>query len=191
MGIYIRYAAVRYATKWALSRNPAYKNFSAAAGGGGDCSNFVSQCLAAGGWQMIPGGKRDADAWYCDDNDGDNSNTWSSAQWLYWFLDRSPRTTALDDKDDLALGDIVMLQGPGFSHPDHAMMVTWITGVCTPEGERKQICLSYHSTDKLNNPLDEIESRYGEDTKYYYFHINDLFADVDPGARITRNWHSL
>jgi hypothetical protein len=190
MGIYNRYAAVQYATKWALSRNPAYKNYSGA-GYGGDCTNFASQCLAAGGWQMIPGGKRDADAWYCDDNDGDNSNTWSSAQWFYWHLDRSPRTRALDDPDDLLVGDIVMLQGPGFSHPDHAMIVTYITGLSTPEGEKKQICLSYHSTDKLNNPLDEIQSRYGKDTEYFYFRINDIFAAVDPGDRVMRNWHSL
>ena len=191
MGIYNRYAAVRYATRWALSRNPAYKNYSASAGYGGDCTNFASQCLAAGGWQMIPGGRRDADAWYCNDNDGDNSNTWSSAGWFYEFLDRSPRTTALDDKDGLCLGDIVMLQGPGFSHPDHAMMVSYITWLSTPEGERKQICLSYHSTDRLNNPLDEIESRYGPETKFFYFHIDDIFPDLSPGARIARAWPSL
>jgi hypothetical protein len=75
---------------------------------------------------MIQGGNRDPNVWYCNDNEGDNSRTWSSAQWFYWFLDRSPRTTALDDPDDLCLGDIVMLQGPDFSHPDHAMIVTYI-----------------------------------------------------------------
>jgi hypothetical protein len=190
MGIYNRHAAVQYATKWALSRNPAYKNYSAS-GYGGDCTNFISQCLAAGNWPMIQGGNRDPDVWYCNDDDGDNSRTWSSAQWFYWFLDRSQRTTELDDKDDLSLGDVVMLQGPGFSHPDHAMMVTYITGLSTPEGERKQICLSYHSTDRLNNPLDEIESRYGKETKFYYYHIDDIFPDLSPGARIARNWHSL
>ena len=31
-----------YAQKWALSRNPAYYNFDDI---GGDCTNFVSQCL--------------------------------------------------------------------------------------------------------------------------------------------------
>jgi hypothetical protein len=190
MGFYNRVAAARYATKWALSRNPVYNNYSRH-GYGGDCSNFASQCLAAGGWQMIQGGKHDADAWYCNDDDGDNSNTWSSARWFYEFLDRSQRTTALDDENDLALGDIVMLQSPDFSHPDHAMMVTYITGMSTPEGERTQICLSYHSTDKLNNPLDEIKSRYGEKTKYFYFRIHDVFPDVDPGALVAKHWHSL
>ena len=40
-------AAVAYAYKWGGSkRNPAYKDYSSS---GGDCANFVSQCLRAGG----------------------------------------------------------------------------------------------------------------------------------------------
>ncbi len=34
--------AVKYAKKWALSRNPKYYNFDPI---GGDCTSFVSQCL--------------------------------------------------------------------------------------------------------------------------------------------------
>src|SRR3954447_16668656 len=178
MGFYNRYAAAGYARKWALGRNPADKDFGGAAGYGGDCSNFISQCLAAGAFEMIPGGRHDRDAWYCNDNAGDNSNTWSSAQWLYWHLARSPRTESLDDKNDLCVGDIVMMQGPGFSNPDHAMMVTHFTGVSTPGGEKKLTCLSYHSTNTLNNPLEEIQSRYGEDAKFFYFHIKDTYAHI-------------
>ena len=39
-------AAVNYARQWAYSRNPSYHDYS---GEGGDCANFVSQCLIAGG----------------------------------------------------------------------------------------------------------------------------------------------
>ena len=39
-------AAAAYAEKWWNSFNPAYTNY---AGRGGDCANFVSQCLYAGG----------------------------------------------------------------------------------------------------------------------------------------------
>ena len=38
---YNRTAAVDYARKWALKRNPAYYNFDSV---GGDCTNFASQC---------------------------------------------------------------------------------------------------------------------------------------------------
>ena len=59
---YNRYAAKEYAKKWAFSRNPKYYNFDPI---GGDCTNFISQCILAGsntmnytkntGWYYING----------------------------------------------------------------------------------------------------------------------------------------
>ena len=42
---YFRERAVTYARRWALSRNPLFADFT---GKGGDCTNFVSQCVLAG-----------------------------------------------------------------------------------------------------------------------------------------------
>ena len=42
---YNREAAVDYARRWAMGRNPAYFDFEEI---GGDCTNFASQCLFAG-----------------------------------------------------------------------------------------------------------------------------------------------
>ena len=47
--MYNRALAISYAEKWAYSFNPAYYNFSNI---GGDCTNFVSQCLFAGNLPM-------------------------------------------------------------------------------------------------------------------------------------------
>ena len=44
--MYNREAAVRYANKWWDSRNPAFPAFDV------DCTNFISQCLLAGGAPM-------------------------------------------------------------------------------------------------------------------------------------------
>ena len=44
-------AAISYANEWAYDRNPEYNDYS---GMGGDCANFVSQCLHAGGIPMDP-----------------------------------------------------------------------------------------------------------------------------------------
>ena len=41
---YRRMHAVEYARTWALSRNPLFSRFDTF---GGDCTNFVSQCLFA------------------------------------------------------------------------------------------------------------------------------------------------
>lgn len=46
---YNRDAVIEYARKWALSRNPSYYDFEKI---GGDCINFISQCLFAGGNAM-------------------------------------------------------------------------------------------------------------------------------------------
>ena len=45
-------AAVNYAEAWWNGRNPAYHDYS---GSGGDCANFVSQCLIAGGLDLSAG----------------------------------------------------------------------------------------------------------------------------------------
>lgn len=44
-GEYQREHALAYARRWALSRNPLFYNFTEV---GGDCTNFVSQCVLAG-----------------------------------------------------------------------------------------------------------------------------------------------
>ena len=46
---YNRDRAVEYARRWAFERNPLFENF---AGIGGDCTNFVSQSVLAGGCVM-------------------------------------------------------------------------------------------------------------------------------------------
>jgi hypothetical protein len=52
---YMRNAAYGYANQWYGARNPHYSDYT---GSGGDCANFVSQCLIAGGvslWQGTDG----------------------------------------------------------------------------------------------------------------------------------------
>ena len=49
MSGYDRGATTAYARRWALGRNPAYYDFTEL---GGDCTNFVSQCLFAGSGVM-------------------------------------------------------------------------------------------------------------------------------------------
>lgn len=53
---YDRVMARNYARNWALGRNPAYSDYT---GYGGDCANFVSQC-------MYEGGMPTSSTWYKD-----------------------------------------------------------------------------------------------------------------------------
>ncbi len=47
--MYNRKFVYEYAKRWAYGRNPKYYNFDSV---GGDCTNFVSQCIYAGLGQM-------------------------------------------------------------------------------------------------------------------------------------------
>ena len=79
---YDRAKALAYAKIWALGRNPAYANFDPM---GGDCTNFVSQCLFAGapvenftptyGWYYL--------------SLNDRAPAWTGVEYLFRFLTRN------------------------------------------------------------------------------------------------------
>lgn len=83
---YSRNDAVKYAVEYALNPNPAYKYFPIIANNGGDCTNFVSQCLKAGGAPMTFNTKNN---WWYKNNGFSNvswSTSWTVAHSLYWYL---------------------------------------------------------------------------------------------------------
>ena len=81
MPLYNRIAAANYDTTWALHRNPMWANDSVP-GHGGDCTNFVSQALHAGGWIMIPPSYLSLCPWYAEPFDYSRRSrtpSWASA----------------------------------------------------------------------------------------------------------------
>ncbi len=84
-------SAVNYANRYYENYNPAYPDWTAY---GGDCANFISQCLHAGGIEMhgIPGTVRSATNftnWFSAGNKRDIlrvSSTWRGADAFrnYW-----------------------------------------------------------------------------------------------------------
>ena len=81
-------AMANYLEKYWSKYNPAYRNFS---GKGGDCTNFASQALRAGGWKDKAGWYKNANYWWYN-----NSNqTWSWTSVDYWatFAKNSGRTS--------------------------------------------------------------------------------------------------
>lgn len=77
--LYDRSAAVEYAKSWAMLRNPSYYNFDRL---GGDCTNFVSQCIFAG--SRVMNHTKDT-GWYYTSL-SDRAAAWSASQYLYNFL---------------------------------------------------------------------------------------------------------
>lgn len=169
-GTYNRSAAVNYAFYYVgypnddpfyKNYNPAYHAFSA------DCTNFVSQCLKAGGIPMVDAWWRpwwDKDDWYYyrhgtdaydSNNDDDWSWSWVKVATLHWHI-RSRLGILVSSPSQLQLGDIVQLNLDD-SDPtnDHSMIVTYIDSA----GNRY---VTYHTTNTPARKLSDIPG-----TKYY------------------------
>ena len=78
---YDRSAAVRYARRWAYSRNPRFYDYEEL---GGDCTNFASQCLYAGTGVM---NYTPTFGWYYL-SPNDKAPAWTGVPYFYNFLTR-------------------------------------------------------------------------------------------------------
>lgn len=137
---YNRQKAIEYARKWALLANPDYYHFG---GIGGDCTNYISQCLLAGGGKMnfdkIKG-------WYYVDVNS-RSPSWTSVAYLQKFLLNNKSIgpfAKIENLNNLQEGDLIQLrQNP--SHFNHTVIITRKVG--------NQIYVCAHSNDALDKPL--------------------------------------
>lgn len=136
---YRREDSVLYAKKWALSSNPDFYHFG---GIGGDCTNFVSQCLLAGGAKM----NFSYDGWfYISINK--RSPSWTSVNFFQNFLlkekDIGP-FGELKKLEDLKIGDLIFLQQNPYRF-NHSLIISKI--------EENNIFVCAHSDDALDRPL--------------------------------------
>ena len=137
---YNREKAALYAQKWALGSNPDFYHFS---GIGGDCTNFISQCLLAGesvmnydqfyGWFYI--------------NSYNRSPSWTSVEYLNRFLlgrGRVGPVAKIVSIEKLEIGDLIQLRQNPFRF-NHSVIITKI--------ENGEIYVCAHTDDSLNRPL--------------------------------------
>ncbi|WRS26369.1 amidase domain-containing protein [Oscillospiraceae bacterium MB08-C2-2] len=147
---YNREKAVAYAHKWALGRNPAYYNFT---GLGGDCANFASQCLHAGGGVM---NYKPLFGWYYN-SPSDRTPSWSGVKYLYNFLTSNigPGPFAVEtDITAMEPGDIIQLAV--YREDFHHTLVVVETG-SVPDYQNTLIAC--HSYDSDYRPLDTYSIR--------------------------------
>lgn len=142
---YQRAAAAAYAHHWAFGRNPAYYDYELL---GGDCTNFASQCLFAGGGVM---NYTPDFGWYYI-NGSQKAPAWSGVEYLYRFLTRKAITVGPTGEpcgiDDLEPGDIIQLSFDGRSF-QHCPVVVSVNAPISPE----TILVAAHSYDADNRPL--------------------------------------
>ncbi len=138
---YDRNAAVAYARKWALGRNPAFYDFSNI---GGDCTNFASQCIYAGCGVM---NTSPLYGWFYFSTN-DRTPSWTGVQFLHNFLvnnDSVGPFAQVTNVRNAELGDIVQL-GNADGEFYHSPVVV---------GKRDgRMYIAAHSYDALDKPLD-------------------------------------
>ena len=111
---YNRKKAYEYAKKWAYSRNPKYYDFNNI---GGDCTNFISQCLYAGGLEM---NYKENFGWYYI-NGNNKAPAWTGVEFFYNFIIKNNEIgpKGIECKlDELQIGDVIQLSFDGmiFAH---------------------------------------------------------------------------
>ena len=154
---YDRKKALNYANRWALARNPGYYDFSNL---GGDCTNFCSQVLHAGGCNM----NYESNGWYY--KDGNNkSPSWTGVNFLYEFLIRSkdfgPVAYEVNVRD-IKIGDIIQLSFQTGNLYNHSLIVV-SHGIYANVSNIK---VSTHTDDRYHYPL--INYKW---TKIRFLHI--------------------
>ena len=118
MTMYNRQKVYEYAKKWAYGRNPKYYNYDLI---GGDCTNFVSQCIFTGCGQM---NYNKENGWYYIDANK-KSPSWTGVEFLYNFLlsnKSSGPKGQLSKIDNLEIGDVIQLSFDGISFA-HSLIV--------------------------------------------------------------------
>ena len=144
---YNRARAVEYAKTWALSRNPLFYDFT---GIGGNCTNFVSQCLLAGSCTM---NYTPNVGWYYI-SPAEHAPACSGVEYFYDFMTGAPDFASHNGgvgpyatvipMEEAQLGDVIQYANRAGDWY-HTVMITGFDG--------EEILVSAHSDDALDRPL--------------------------------------
>jgi hypothetical protein len=151
-------AMVSYAAKYWNRYNPDYPDFNGQ-GAGGDCTNFVSQALKAGGWKHVPGYTDDFHKWF--GNSEIQSDSFVGVNEFSWFALSSKRATSLANVYQLDIGDVLQMDFNRDGSKDHSMIVTYRDGRGVPY-------VSYHSTNTYNRSVASLVASYPTAAFYAY-----------------------
>lgn len=141
---YQRDKVLEYAYEWAYKRNPKYYNYDNL---GGDCTNFVSQCIYAGSKVM---NYTKTFGWYYI-NANNKSPSWTGVEYLYNYITRKNGIGPigkLSSKENMQVGDFIQ-QSFLNNVFAHTLLVTKIIG--------DNIYVTTHTFDNLNIHLNSYQ----------------------------------
>lgn len=173
---YNREAALMYAERYAFSQNPLFGNF---AGIGGNCTNFVSQCLYAGSCIM---NYKSTFGWYYISLN-ERAPAWTGVDFFYNFIlgnkDVGPYGRDASS-DELEIGDVIQLgkNGEGYYH---TLLVVGFDG--------EDILVAAQTENAFARPLSSYQNDYERYIKILGVRFNsisgtDCFKSVYDGIAI-------
>jgi Putative amidase domain len=158
---YNRLKAVQYAERWWNDYNPTFKKFDV------DCTNYISQCLHAGGAAMR-GYPNRSKGWWMKNNNW--SYSWTVANSLRWHLPGSTiglRAKEVSKPEQLLLGDVICYDFQGNGHFDHNTMVTG------KDAQGMPLVNAHTTNSRMRYWAYEDSTAYTPNIKYKFFTIID------------------
>ncbi|MCD8511957.1 MAG: amidase domain-containing protein [Bacillus sp. (in: Bacteria)] len=158
---YDRLAVVQYAERWWNEYNPNFKRFDS------DCTNYVSQCIHAGGVPM-KGFPDQANGWWYKNSQW--SYSWTVAHAFRWYVSGTKsgiNVQEVSSPDQLLRGDVICYDFNGDGNWQHTTIVVAKDGDGMP-------LVNAHTTDsRMRYWSYEDSTAWTSNIKYKFFHILD------------------
>ncbi len=157
---YDRERAREYARKWAFDRNPLFSNYE---GIGGNCTNFVSQCVFAGSCKM---NFTPVFGWYFLSDEA-RTASWTGVEFFYNFITQNSSVGPYG-REVLAyqamLGDVIQLGNAEMGYY-HSLLIVGF--------DEDTYLVAAQSNDAYERRLDSYEYEYAR-----FIHIDGVRVDV-------------
>ncbi len=143
---YLRERAVAYARKYAFSQNPVFFDFETI---GGNCTNFVSQCIYAGSCVM---NFAPVYGWYYL-SESDRAPAWSGVEYLYNFLTSNTSVGPYGrevNENEVEIGDVIQLGRENDFY--HTLIIVGF--------ENNEVLIAAQSDDALDRPLSSYDYEF-------------------------------
>lgn len=147
---YNRQVAVRYALEYALKKNPEFFDYTMQ---GGNCTNYISQCVYAGAPKM----QVSENGWYYF-SPSNTSVSWANNEPFYNFITTNNGEgpfAKLSSFEMCEVGDIIQLKFSNKAVFSHSLFVTNIIDktpngiyVCANTRDIKNVPLSHYKFEK-------------------------------------------
>ncbi|EPZ43011.1 amidase domain-containing protein [Alicyclobacillus acidoterrestris] len=160
--VYDRVRATRYADVWWDGFNPRYPKLA------DDCTNFISQCIHAGGVPMTKIGDKQNGWWVGNGKSkGSWSYTWTTSNALYHYVLREVGGKRVPSPSDLKMGDLIFYDWEGTGTFHHSTIITDFDDAGYP-------LVNAHTDPSYHRPFTYYDSRaWTEQTRYAFVHLPD------------------